>query len=266
MSLLQFMHDVPFFVTAIVVVALACLYSVGLMLLTRRHYGVEWLSLNNEVAGFKFAVVGVFYAVLLAFVVIAVWEDFKDTETAVRTEARAAVDLHQVTYALPEENRSEIRRRLTDYIEGVIEHEWPAMSRGEPSERVGRALDHLEHAVFDVEPRTQRELAIYQEALRLLALITDNRTERVDDVAGSVQRILWAVLIIGGLITLGYPAFFASSSLGAQTLMTAALAALVVLALLLVLAFDYPFTGEMAISAAPFEEALRQMAGSGPKP
>jgi hypothetical protein len=50
--------------------------------------------LNNEVAGFKFAVVGVFYAVLLAFVVVAVWEDYRDTETAVRNEAKALADLH----------------------------------------------------------------------------------------------------------------------------------------------------------------------------
>ena len=48
----------------------ACAYAIGLMLGTRLLYGVDRLSLNNEVAGFKFAVIGVFYAVLLAFVVV----------------------------------------------------------------------------------------------------------------------------------------------------------------------------------------------------
>ena len=62
---------------------------------------MDRLSLNNEVAGFKFAVIGVFYAVLLAFVVIAVWEDFRQTEATVRDEAKAAVDLHRITFALP---------------------------------------------------------------------------------------------------------------------------------------------------------------------
>ena len=32
-------------------------------------------QLDKEAAGFKFAVIGVFYAVLPAFVVVAVWED-----------------------------------------------------------------------------------------------------------------------------------------------------------------------------------------------
>jgi len=57
-----------------------------------------------------------------------------------------------------------------------------------------------------------------------------------------VPLLLWFVLIVGGIITLGYPAFFGASNRLAQTLMTATLAALVVLSLLLALALDYPFT------------------------
>jgi hypothetical protein len=52
-------------------------YSVGLMLLARRKWGIDRLKLNNEVAGFKFSVIGVLYAALLAFVVVAVWENYK---------------------------------------------------------------------------------------------------------------------------------------------------------------------------------------------
>ena len=72
MRLLAVMHEIPLWAMAAIIVLFAESFSVGLMLLTRYTYGVSRLSLNNEVAGFKFAVVGVFYAVLLAFVVIAV--------------------------------------------------------------------------------------------------------------------------------------------------------------------------------------------------
>jgi hypothetical protein len=41
--------------------------------------------------------------------------------------------------------------------------------------------------------------------------------------------------------------------------MTAALAALVALSLLLAIAFDYPFTGSVKISPLPFDQALEQM-------
>ena len=266
MSLLHIVHDAPLWLTALVITVGAGVYSVGLMLVTRYCFGVDRLKLNNEVAGFKFAVVGVFYAVMLAFVVIAVWEDFRRTEAAVRDEAKAVVDLHRITFALPVEGGDEIREHLVAYTNDVREHEWQTMAVGESSDVVIKDLDQLSQAIFNVSPQSQQELALYQDALRLLAVMTDNRNERLDSSDGSMPRILWFVLIVGGLITLGYPAFFGSTNLIAQILMTAGLAELVALALLLGLAFDYPFTGEVHISAFPFDQALRQMPPIWPPP
>lgn len=110
MYLVHLMHDVPLWVTALLLTIGAAVYSIGLMLLTRATFGLDRLSLNNEVAGFKFAVIGVFYAVMLAFIVIAVWEDFRKTEEAVRDEAKAVVDLYRVTFALPAAGSAEIRK------------------------------------------------------------------------------------------------------------------------------------------------------------
>ena len=259
MSLLHLTHALPLWVLAAVVIAAAEIYSLGLMLLTRRIYGVSRLSLNNEVAGFKFAVVGLFYGVLLAFIVVAVWEDMHTTEAAVRDETKAVVDLHLLTFALPEKGGEEIRQDLTTYAEHVRKYEWPTMALGQSSDDVGRNLVALSEAVFRIEPKGERDLALYQHALRLFTMITDNRNERLDGAVGSVPKVLWIVLIIGGAVTLAYPSFFGATNLGAQVLMTASLAALVALSLLLALAFNYPFTGSVHISAAPFDKALQQM-------
>ena len=264
MTLMHLMHDSSFWVITLVVCVGAAIYSIGLMLATRAAYGVDRLALNNEVAGFKFAVIGVFYAVMLAFVVIAVWEDFRKTEAAVRDEAKAVVDLHRLSLALPAAGGAAIGQHLRDYVDDVRKHEWQTMAVGEPSDAVIEDLGQLSRAIFAVEPQNQQQLALYEEALRLLSVITDNRTERLDSADGSMPGILWFVLIVGGLITLGYPAFFGSTNRVAQVLMTAALAELVALSLLLGLAFDYPFTGKAPISAIPFEQALRQMPASPP--
>jgi hypothetical protein len=117
-----------------------------------------------------------------------------------------------------------------------------------------------------VQPKDDRQLALYLHALRLLTVITDNRNERLDSANGSVPGILWFVLLVGGAITLAYPAFFAASNLTAQILMTASLAALVALSLLLGLAFDFPFTGDPHISVDPFDKALEQMPSTWPSP
>lgn len=259
-SLQVLTHDVPLWVQGVIITLAAEIYAVGLMLLSRYVYGISRLELNNEVAGFKFAVVGVFYAVMLAFVVIAVWEDYRDTEAAVRDEAKATVDLFRVAEALPEEG-SEIRETLVQYVKDVREHAWGTMAIGKRSDMVADDLKKLSEAVFALDPQGHKETALFHHALMLLSVISDNRNERIDSADGSVPGILWFVLIVGGLITLGYPAFFAASNLVAQVLMTASLAALVAMSLLLGLAFDFPFTGDPHISQAPFDDALRQMTG-----
>jgi hypothetical protein len=258
-TLVTLIADVPTWVVALVLTVAAEIFAVGLMLLTRAISGVDRLKQNNEVAGFKFAVIGVFYGVLLAFVVVSVWEEYRGTQTAVRNEAKAIIDLYHVSAALPFEAGVEIRHLLFTYTDHVCKYEWRTMARGRSSEDAGSDLESLSSAIFELEPQGYRQLMLYQAALRLLAVIADNRSERLDSADGSMSGLLWFVLIVGAGVTLGYPAFFGASNLMAQTLMTAALAALVALSLLLAVAFDYPFTGAVRISPQPFDKALEEM-------
>jgi hypothetical protein len=257
-SFLSLMHGTHLWVLGILMLVVAEVYAVGLMLLTRYRYGADRLKLNNEVAGFKFAVVGVFYAVMLAFVVIAVWENYSDTEKAVRNEAKAAVDLYHVALAVLDQGDA-IQTGVQRYVENVRAEAWDSMAVGEPSMKVAKDLRALNDAVLALKPGDRKEAALFERAVDLLTVIADNRNERLDSANGSVPGVLWFVLIVGGLITLGYPAFFAASNAGAQVLMTASLAALVALSLLLALAFDFPFTGTPHIAKEPFAEALMQM-------
>jgi hypothetical protein len=130
MTLVRVLNELSPLLVGILLIAAAEIYSIGLMLLSRRRFGTTFLSLNNEVAGFKYAVVGVLYAVLLAFVVVAVWEDYRDTETAVRNEAKAVIDLHHLASVLPDPGGSSIRRHLIACAKQVRHSEWTAMAKG----------------------------------------------------------------------------------------------------------------------------------------
>jgi hypothetical protein len=138
--LIDVMDHVPTWIVALVLTAAAEIFAIGLMLLTRKISGLERLKLNNEVAGFKFAVVGLFYGVLLAFVVIAVWDEYRNTETAVRNEAKALVDLHRVTVALPLEAGIKIRQLLFTYTDHVRTNmsgrPWRAVSQASMPRRI----------------------------------------------------------------------------------------------------------------------------------
>ena len=66
MPLLRALNTIPLWTLIVGLLAVFELYSVGLMLLARRKWGIDRLKLKNEVAGFKFSIIGVLYAVLLA--------------------------------------------------------------------------------------------------------------------------------------------------------------------------------------------------------
>ena len=259
MLLQRIVNVVPLWLLILGVVAALEIFSVGLMLVSRRKWGADRLKLNNEVAGFKFSVIGVLYAVLLAFLVIAVWENYNATQAAIRNEAKAVGDLTQISYALPEQDGSAIRASLSDYVKEVRQTEWVTMALGVPSKTTAHALANLTQAIFDLHADQLKDHALFQQAIHLLAAIEDNRNERLDSADGSVPPILWFVLVAGALITLGYPAFFGSSNLVAQTLMTATLAALVALTLVPIVALDFPFTGRGALTSSAFDEALQQL-------
>jgi Protein of unknown function (DUF4239) len=76
---------------------------------------------HNDVSGFTFATVGVIYAVLLAFVAVAVWQNFAQTENQVQTEANLVGDLYRDTPAFPEPAASRLRHYLFVYAEIVVE-------------------------------------------------------------------------------------------------------------------------------------------------
>ena len=85
----HFLATVPLWLLIVLVVVIPTV----LAMILRRWVGVETLTKNNEIAGLKFATVGVIYAVLLAFSVIVVWEKFNDAQTTVAEEAGATAAL-----------------------------------------------------------------------------------------------------------------------------------------------------------------------------
>jgi hypothetical protein len=97
--------------------------------IVRRYVKLEKLVTNNEIAGFKFATVGVLYAVLLAFAIIVVWEKFSDAEVNVVGEAAGAATIYRLSQGLEQQPAVALREGVSNYLTMAISREWPAMER-----------------------------------------------------------------------------------------------------------------------------------------
>ncbi len=244
---MRFLTTQPLWLSGLLLVGVATLLAMTGPFLVRRRVSLEQLRLNNEVAGFKFATVGVLYAVLLAFAIIIVWERFNSAETAAAQEAGAVATLYRLADGIGGEPSVALRDRLTAYAKTAIAQDWPAMERGEASRATTRALDAVYAALLSFAPGDGRSTALLTEALHQLDVVTQARRERLVMVSGIVPGVLWVVLIGGAVVTIGFTLFFGAENVRVQAMMTGVLSILIFSGLLVIMAIDYPFAGSLKV-------------------
>ena len=254
-------------VYGVLIVCGACLAAVGGLVLVQRLVPATTRMEHNDVAGFIYAVLGVIYAVLLALVVIAVWEEFGRSRVTVETEANALAEIAWLAYALPEPERHHLQELARSYAEEVVEEEWPLMEQGRtplmestretPSGWV--LIDDIRATIQGYEPRTAAEEQLYAEGLDQVQRLADARRMRLVQAEEGLPTVLWVVLVVGGMVVVGFAYLFGMENTWAQALMVVALAGVIALGLFTIGAMEHPFSGGAKIEPSAFELVLERL-------
>lgn len=252
-----FLSRCPLWVAALLVVVLPTIVAMCGPLLIRRRVALERLTVNNEIAGFKFATVGVLYAVLVGFAIIMVWERFADAESAVAQEAGAAATVYRLASGA-DADAVEMRGAMDNYLALVIDRDWPQMALEGNSREVTRALDAVYATAVRFAQSGSRPTAVVLAMFNQLDALTQARRSRLHLAVGIVPPMLWMVLTFGGVLTVGFTFFFGTSNLQAQVLMTGILAALVFMSLYVIVSINYPFTGVVHVDSEPLHVVLAE--------
>ena len=252
-----FLSSQPLWILIGLIVVLPTALAIVLQALIHRWVGVDKLANNNEIGGFKFATVGVIYAVLLAFSVIAVWEKFNEGEIAVEQEAGASSALFQYIEG-KEPAASAVHAALVNYLRLAIERDWPAMGTESESPDVKQALNATYEAALALNQTDTRTTADMTEIFTQLDNVTTARRTRLHLATGLVPSVIWIALFAGAALTVGFTLFFGSKNLFAQLSMTGILSVLVTLGLVVMVTIDYPFTGPIHIQPDPLQKVLTE--------
>jgi hypothetical protein len=251
-------------VYGVLIVGGACLAAVVGLALVQRLVPIEVRQRHNDVAGFIYAVLGVIYAVLLALVVIAVWEEFGRARVTVEGEANALAEIFWLAHQLPEPERHHLQELARSYAEVVVDEEWPLMEQGRtPLMKQSRAtprgwvlIDDIRATVQEYEPRTEAGQELYAEGLDQVQRLADARRTRLVQAEESLPAVLWVVLIVGGIVAVGFTYLFGLEQTGAHALMVASLAGVIALVLFTIGVLDHPFSGGASIGPSAFELIL----------
>jgi hypothetical protein len=225
----------------------------------RKRVPLEVQMEQNEVAGFFIAVLGVVYGVLLAFAVIVVWEDYEEARAIAEREANALGDVYRMADVLPAEAREPIQAEALDYARIVVEEEWSMLEHGRESTNALRQLEEIWLAVRAYEPNGPRDEAIYAKMLDGLQVVNDERRMRLLASRHGIPRLVWGVLIGGGIVTVLFTYFFGLKNERAQLAMTGMYVASIGFVLFLIVAVDHPFSGTVRIEPDAMELVLERV-------
>ncbi|MPZ22498.1 MAG: DUF4239 domain-containing protein [Dehalococcoidia bacterium] len=260
----DFLTSLPEAALLTLVVGVAIALSVAGLLAVRSVVPHPVLQEHNDVAGFIFAVVGVVYAVLLAFVAIAEWENFENLRVGVEEEAAEVVNTYRAAAAFPDAERDAMRNSLVDYADTIVNTEWSRMEKGEASPDTERELEEIWLEVQNADPQTAGEINSHAAMLDDLGALTVLREGRLDGASAVMPDVMVVVLVLGGAITVAYTYLYGVRNTIGQAAMTAALAGIIGLVVGLAIIMDAPFRGSTAIEPTAFENALEAMEATAP--
>lgn len=246
----------PLSVSVTVLVALCALVSWLATRAVRRIWPQPAFKDNHELVGFTYAVYGLIYGVLLAFTIVVAWQRFAETEQLVMHEATLLSELWRDSVVARPFVRDDVQKNLIAYAQSVIDDEWPVMAHGRAHPQTERLYSRLWALTYHFEPSTKLQEAYMGEFLARMNELSAARRLRILHSRMEIHGVLWLVLVIGAVPTVAYPLLFSSRHAWVQAAITGSIMVIVTLGLMVTLALQTPFSGEVSISPEAFRELL----------
>jgi hypothetical protein len=246
-------------IEGLVFIGICVLLTSGLVVMIRQFVSHKTLAAHNDVAGFVYATTGVTYAVVLAFVVIAVWENYNAAKEVTDEEANSLGVMIRLANGFPDPARQDVQQAALTYAQNAVDEEWPAMAnKTAPSPETSAALDHLYQVYERPDVVASVNATQYAESLSQLSDVSATRRQRILASQGGLPSIMWVVLLVGAAALIGSAFLFGVESLRSQLAIVSGLVIVVSLLLFAVYALDDPFQGGVRVHPDALELVLRQ--------
>jgi hypothetical protein len=231
----------------------------GLAYLVRRIGATEGVVENNEAAGQVFTLVGGLQAVLLAFVLISLFDGTSDAENGSYREADSLVAAVWAADALPAGNTAATQART--YAREVITKEWPRMAEGKSVDDAGwTTLEKLRRTVASSPATDEWAVSRKTEAVNQLWQVYEARQDRLNAASSDgVNSVVWFALVVGALMAVALPILFGGPKPATHIFIVSILAATMTLLLFATQQLQNPYGGGAQVGSAAFESALDRL-------
>ena len=233
-------------------VSLIGLFLIRRFLLPKLRYGK---GTDEGISGTVQAI-GVFYGITVGLIAVGVWETNSSASDRVSKEAAAIGAVYRDLGGYPSPLKEELRSRLREYTVFTIEQAWPAQARGQILDGGTKILDAFQAQLFAFQPKTPGEVALHQEVLRAYNGLIESRRLRVDAVGSGLSPIMWTVIWVGAVISIGVAYLFNIEDPKMHAILISLMAGFLAMVLFMIMINDKPFYGAVRIPPDAYQLIL----------
>jgi hypothetical protein len=211
-------------------------------------------SMSDEVVGIYFNFTGVLFTLILAFVVVAAWEDYDNALHTVENEAHKLSYIYEDAIELSPENRDAIQKKVLAYAHSVVHDEWDHMDeihKVKTTQQKFYDLISLKRTL--IAHGDEDALKGIDDDLDELKVI---RHERESQSESHVPHLLWAILIGGYMLCIFFSFLINFKSLVWKMIMTSIVAFSMSIVMYLTYCLSTPHKGPMKIGPEDFQKVL----------
>jgi len=210
---------------------------------------------HNDVMVPLFLTVGVIYAVLLGFTVVAEWEAFSAARANTSEEAALLVPLYRQTTVMNDDKGGEMRHLIREYAEHVV-HGWEGFQKGQRNTAAGKDVNDIFAVFATMTPATKAREIVAAQYLTTFSQVILARNKRYIHAAEVLSPIMWVGILVGAAVTIALSFVLFMERCWPHVLGVAIMSGLIGMLLFMAMLLSRPFQGPLAIDPAPFEQSL----------
>jgi len=259
----DWLHNLPIVWMALLVFGLTALLTVAI------YVFVTVLSVGERARSFKaispgmLPPLGILFALFIAFTASQVWNDNDRANAIVDREASALRTVAVLAAAFPGEPETRLRGLVRSYIADAVAQEWPMMAhRTATLQIVPYSLAEALQLTLTLTPSSPGQQTAQREITTALENALDARRQRIIISQSQVNWVKWLSLCLQAACALIAIAMIHCDNRLTSAIAMALFAFGVAASLLLILAHDRPFIGELSVRPNPLLQVMPELGSS----
>ena len=250
MTLFTFIDNMNFAELNLFIFSLFVVFIVGVLYLSGKIWPAnQRKEFNAIIIGFM-KILGVFIAIIVGTVIVAVWKNYDDTKNITMSEAGSVGDLYR---SIPENPDLEpIRPLLLEYGNHVIVTEWPLMEKGIMPTSGWKYLFQIQN-ILNVQKEPPHHIQ------SLVTNLFDQRRLRIAQTEAYLPSIIYFLILFLSFLILLFSCLFGTSNIWAHGLMCLGLALAICFTITTIIAIDYPYQTQIYVKPNNMETVITNL-------